>query len=135
MVGKRLLNLEEIFGFKDTERKRGQDDDYHAVVYWSRSARQNNVDSLVKLGDYYYHGISTPVNHEIAVECYRMAAEIGQSPMAMWNLGYMYENGLGVPKDFHLAKRAYESALSTDPPAYLHIKLSLMRLYMKTIYS
>lgn len=55
--------------------------------------------------------------------------------MAMRNLGYMYESGLGVPKDFHPAKHAYESALSTGPSVYLPVKLSLMRLYLKTIFS
>lgn len=128
---KQLLNLKDIFGFEDAEKKRDEDDEYHAFVYWSRSANQNNVDSRVKLGDYHFHGIGTPVDYEKAAACYRTAAEIGLSPMAMWNLGWMYENGLGVPKDFHLAKRAYDSALSTTPDAYLPVKLSLMKLYLR----
>lgn len=56
-------------------------------------------------------------------------------PMAMWNLGYIYEHGLGVRKDFQLAKRAYESVLSTDPSAYLAVKLSLLKLYLKALLS
>lgn len=130
-----LLNLDYIFGLEDSEQKRGKNDDYHAFVYWSRSARQNNADSWLKLGDYYYHGIGVPVNYEKAAECYRVAAEIGMLPMAIWNLGYIYEHGLGVRKDFQLAKRAYESVLSTDPSAYLAVKLSLLKLYLKALLS
>ena len=33
--------------------------------------------------------------------------------MAYWNLGYMYENALGVPQDWHLAKRWVPSDAET----------------------
>ncbi|KAF7731977.1 ERAD-associated protein [Apophysomyces ossiformis] len=102
-----------------------------ALIYWSRSANQNNVDSRVKMGDYYYRGIGTSVNYEKAAACYRIAAEIDFSPLAMWNLGWMYENGIGVSKDLHLAKRAYDSALNANPDAYLPVKLSLVKLKFK----
>lgn len=93
------------------------------------------MDFWVKLGDYYYRGIAAPVNYEKAAACCHIASEIGPSPMAMWNLGWMYENGIGVPKDFHLAKSYYDSALSTDLAAYLPVKLSLIKLYVKTIFA
>jgi SEL1 protein len=102
-----------------------------ALIYWSRSANQNNVDSRVKMGDYYYKGIGTPVDYERAVSCYRVAAELQASPLAYWNLGWMYENGIGVAKDFHLAKRAYDQALNTEQDAYLPVKLSLIKMYAK----
>lgn len=49
---------------------------------------------------------------QIASRYYRTAAETSQSPRANFNLGYMYEWGLGVPQDFHLAKRHYDLAVS-----------------------
>lgn len=108
----------------------GLDEEELALIYWSRSANQNNVDSRVKMGDYYYKGIGTPIDYERAVLCYRVAAEF-QSPLAYWNLGWMYENGIGVAKDFHLAKRSYDQALNTDQDAYLPVKLSLIKMYTK----
>ncbi|ORX52063.1 HCP-like protein [Hesseltinella vesiculosa] len=102
-----------------------------ALIYWSRSANQNNADARVKMGDYYYYGIGTQVDFDKASACYKVAAELENSPMAMWNLGWMYENGVGVAKDFHLAKRTYDNALVANANAYLPVKLSLLKLYIK----
>ncbi|KAI8846915.1 hypothetical protein BC829DRAFT_397442 [Chytridium lagenaria] len=63
---------------------------------------------------------------------YRMAAMYYQvasdehSALAQWNLGYMHENGLGVEKDFPLAKRMYDMALSTNMDAYLPLVADLV---------
>ncbi|KAF1806193.1 hypothetical protein V8B55DRAFT_1454648 [Mucor lusitanicus] len=109
----------------------GLDEKESAFIYWTRSANQNNVDSRVKMGDYYFKGIGTPIDFEKAVSCYRLAAETQGSPLAFWNLGWMYESGIGVAKDFHLAKRAYDQALNIDQDAYLPVKLSLIKMYAK----
>lgn len=109
----------------------GLDEKESAFIYWTRSANQNNVDSRVKMGDYYFKGIGTPIDFEKAVSCYRLAAETQGSPLAFWNLGWMYERGIGVAKDFHLAKRAYDQALNIDQDAYLPVKLSLIKMYVK----
>lgn len=116
---------------KDVQVVRDKEAEQSAFIYWSRSANQNNVDSRVKMGDYYFKGIGTNVDYEKAAACYRIAAELQLSPLAMWNLGWLYENGIGVSKDFHLAKRAYDSALNTDQDAYLPVKLSLIKMYLK----
>ena len=96
-----------------------------ALIYWMRSARQQNLDSLVKVGDYHLLGLGT--THQIpsaenAAACFQAAAETMQSAQAMWNLGWMHENGVGLEQDFHLAKRFY------DPVSYTHLTLP-------TIYS
>jgi len=69
-----------------------------ALVYWTRSANQGDVDARVKMGDYYFNGIGTEVDHKKATACYQVAAEVELSAMAMWNLGWMHENGVGVTK-------------------------------------
>lgn len=99
-----------------------------ALIYWTRSARQNNIDSLVKMGDYYLSGLGAVSSSENAAACYQAAAESLQSAQAMWNLGWMHENGIGIEQDFHLAKRFYDQALETNKEAYLPVKLSLWKL-------
>lgn len=71
------------------------------MTQWTRSAAQNNIDALVKVGDYYYHGLGVAdepesVRWEKAAGYYQSAADTQVSALAMWNLGWMYENGVGV---------------------------------------
>jgi len=99
-----------------------------ALTYWTRSAKQQNIDSLVKMGDYYLSGLGAIASAENAAACYQAAAETLQSAQAMWNLGWMHENGIGIDQDFHLAKRFYDQALETNREAYLPAKLSLYKL-------
>jgi len=103
-----------------------------ALIYWTRSAKQSNIDSLVKMGDYYLEGIGTVASSEHAAVCYQAAAETMHSAQAMWNLGWMHENGIGIEQDFHLAKRFYDQALETNQEAYLPVKLSLMKLRLRS---
>ncbi|KAI0251144.1 hypothetical protein BJV78DRAFT_1282662 [Lactifluus subvellereus] len=110
-----------------------------ALTQWTRSAAQNNVDALVKVGDYYYHGLGVPdepenVRWEKAAGYYQSAADTQVSALAMWNLGWMYEHGYGVLQDFHLAKRHYDIALETNVEAYLPVTLSLFRLHARSIW-
>ena len=56
------------------------------------------VEARVKMGDYYYYGYGTEVNYEASASHYRIASDKQASPQAMFNLGYMYEQGLGLEK-------------------------------------
>jgi len=104
-----------------------------ALIYWTRSAKQTNIDSMVKMGDYYLEGFGTSLDQEKAAACYLAAAETLQSAQAMWNLGWMHENGIGIEQDFHLAKRFYDQALETNPKeAYLPVLLSLYKLRLRS---
>ena len=60
----------------------------------------------VKLGDYYYYGIGTEANLAEAVDQYRMAADHMANSQAMFNLGYMYELGIGLQQVRDLVPRA-----------------------------
>jgi len=103
-----------------------------ALLYWTRSAEQKNIDSMVKMGDYYLTGLGTPPDSEKAAACYQAAAETQQSAQAMWNLGWMHENGVGMDQDFHLAKRFYDMALTTNSEAYLPVVLALYKLRFRS---
>ncbi|KAF5573804.1 HRD3-like protein [Fusarium pseudocircinatum] len=106
-----------------------------ALVYWTRSSRQSNVDALVKMGDYYYHGIGTEEDITKAVQCYTGASDYSQSAQALFNLGWMHENGIGLVQDFHLAKRYYDHALEVNDEAYLPVTLSLLKLRLRSAWN
>jgi len=81
-------------------------DDYNrtaqdALMYWTRSAAQGDIDAMVKLGDLHYKGLGVDgppaLRHEKASGYYHTAID-SNSAIAMWNIGWMYENGIGAPK-------------------------------------
>lgn len=106
-----------------------------ALIYWTRSAKQSNIDSLVKMGDYYLSGIGTEMDPAKAASCYSAAAEHQASAQALWNLGWMHENGVGVSQDFHLAKRYYDLSFESNPEAYLPVTLSLFKLRARAFWN
>jgi SEL1 protein len=106
-----------------------------ALIYWTRSAKQTNIDSMVKMGDYYLNGIGTEKDVEKAAACYTSASEYHQSAQALYNLGWMHENGVGLTQDFHLAKRYYDHALETNDEAYLPVTLSLFILRARSAWN
>ena len=116
-----------------------------ALLYYTRSAKQTNVDSLVKMGDYYLSGYttaspppSTPSpaagpDLDKAMTCYVTAADGHRSAQALWNMGWMYENGVGsVTQDFHMAKRYYDLAYELNKEAYLPVKMALAKLRLRS---
>jgi len=116
-------------------KPRNHEADNMALIYWTRSARQANVDSLIKMGDWYLygHGLHTPDPHKAAA-CYQAAVE-SMSAMGMWNLGWCHENGVGVEQDFHLAKRYYDMASMANTEAYLPVTLALLKLRLRSFWN
>lgn len=53
---------------------------------------------------------------------------MSHNPQAMFNLAYMHENGLGLRKDMHLAKRFYDMASETSAEAHVPVALALLKL-------
>ncbi|CCF60754.1 hypothetical protein KAFR_0L01450 [Kazachstania africana CBS 2517] len=100
-----------------------------AITYYMRAFKQNNVDAGVIAGDVYYD----KGQYEKAFSMYQSAA-LKYSVQAIWNLGYMYEYGLGVPMDFHLAKRYYDQVLEFNHKFYLGVKLSVLKLRIKSFW-
>ena len=72
-------------------------------------------------------------SYEDALAHYSAAAsgEFSHSSIAMYNLGYMYEFGFGVPQDYHLAKRWYDLSMSTNPSAFLPVQICLSIMNVK----
>ena len=126
-----------------SERTKLLDNDVLALASYTRSAHQQltNVDSLIKAGDYHFLGIGTPTKTmpiksnktsagtEAMYSCYSAAAEYPNAAQALWNMGWMHENGVGmVEQDFHMAKRYYDLALEMNKESYLPVKLALIKL-------
>ena len=61
--------------------------------------------------------------------------EFTHSSIAMFNLGWMYENGLGVEQDYHLDKRWYDLALTTKPGSFLPVHIATSVLSIKCTVS
>ncbi|KAL8825199.1 MAG: hypothetical protein Q9170_007885 [Blastenia crenularia] len=128
-----VLSLDSLFSWK--KQKNIFRNTMLALIYWTRSAKQSNIDSIVKMGDYYLGGYGIEADLEKAATCYQTAAETQQSAQAHWNLGWIHENGIGVEQDFHLAKRFYDQALETNQEAYLPVKMALVKLRMRSFWN
>jgi len=103
--------------------------------HWQMAAAQGNVDSLRMLGDYAFAGLVTGrPDYAAALRYYTQAGE-HRHAQSLFNLAYMYEQGLGTPEpgkpDFHLAKRFYDACLDADADAIVPVKLALAKLYAK----
>jgi TPR repeat protein len=98
---------------------------------WKLAAKQQNVAANIRAGDMYFYGLQgIPVDFEQATAHYRVATTLG-SPQAMFNLGWHYQYGVGLPVDFHLAKRYYDQAYETHPrEANVPSKLAFLSLWL-----
>lgn len=117
------------------------------LCFISECVYAGSLLARLKLGDYYYYGTGTPLDMEKAAAEYRLAGEgagsasalglasvvlgSGQSPIALYNLGYMHEAGEGLKRDLHLAKRYYDMALEYSPDAAVPVAFALARLQLK----
>ncbi|XP_055229513.1 protein sel-1 homolog 2 isoform X4 [Gorilla gorilla gorilla] len=99
-----------------------------ALLLWNRAAIQGNVFARVKIGDYYYYGYGTKKDYQTAATHYSIAANKYHNAQAMFNLAYMYEHGLGITKDIHLARRLYDMAAQMSPDAHIPVLFAIMKL-------
>lgn len=59
-----------------------------------------------------------------------MASDQQHNAQAMFNLGYMHEQGLGMKQDIHLAKRCYDLAAETSDDAKVPVAMALLKLQL-----
>ena len=106
-----------------------------AVMLYRNAAHQGNVEANLKIGDFYYYGKGgVPISLKLAAEHYRLAGQ-RQNAQAMFNLGIMHEHGLGLPQDFHLAKRWYDLSGKASSDSYVPVLLALwgLNVHMKVV--
>lgn len=113
-------NLEEAPIIPDARRNM-------ALTFYTRAYKQANPDAGVIAGDIYFRA----KDYSRAVAMYQGAA-LKFCVQGMWNLGYMYEYGLGVEQDFHLAKRYYEQVIERNRKLYFGVRLTILKLKLKS---
>jgi SEL1 protein len=105
-----------------------------AIQLYKLAALQGNIDANLKIGDFYYYGKG---GHEVdftkASAHYALASKKSNA-QAMFNLGLMYEHGVGVVQDFHLAKRYFDKAIASHQDARVPATLALWKLRVHRIY-
>merc|ERR1712137_765682 len=106
----------------------GQEESYkRALFYWNRAAIQGSAYARLRLGDYSYYGHGAEVNFESAARNYLEAGK-SSNAQAYFNLAYMYEQGIGIARDLHLAKRYYDLASETSPEAAIPVAIAMIHL-------
>jgi uncharacterized protein len=87
--------------------------DFHqAITWWQQSAEQGQVYAENALGQFYFHGEhynDTNINYTLAAKWLLEAAQKDYVP-SMNNLGYLYQMGLGVKRDWPQAIQWYRRA-------------------------
>ena len=82
----------------------GKTNFHEAVKWFRRAASQGDPDAQVSLGQMYADGEGVHQNYTLAAKLYRRAAEhaqdFGGAGQGRNNLGLLYMEGLGVPKDY-----------------------------------
>ena len=115
-----------------------------AYSLFHQSAEQKNYDSWRMMGDYAYYQFihpsavpraSLPTSNtsqpHLALAASHYAKACEKNAQAAFDLGYMYHYGLGVQRDYHLAKRYYDMAVTIDPNALVPCKLALIQLWIE----
>ena len=99
-----------------------------ALMLYKLAAQQGNVDANLKIGDYFYYGKGGhPVDFVKASAHYLLASKRSNAE-AMFNLALMYEHGIGVDRDFYLAKRYFDKARVAHSDANVPVALALWKL-------
>jgi len=101
-----------------------------ALRHLTLASEQGNVDAYRKLGDFYYYGVVERADPQQAAKYYLLGSN-NRNAQAMFNLGLMHEEGVGLPQDFNLAKRYYDSALEADTDALVPVYLALAKLWVR----
>ncbi|KAF9971280.1 hypothetical protein BGZ73_005816 [Actinomortierella ambigua] len=94
----------------DSRSNNEDDDDDNDPILYNNDHNGGHADADV-VGD--HDETDKDKNHVHPIDKYREAAEHGD-PAGQYNLGLMYEKGIGWPKDFHLAPGWFRKAAAQN---------------------
>jgi hypothetical protein len=94
--------------------------------------------SALKLGDFLYQGVIEQ-NYPESLKVYEQATKMGfedqHVAQAYFNMGYMYQHGIGVEKDLNKSWENYNKSASMNPEAYLPVMSMKLGLDLELSYS
>ena len=111
------LKILAEYGYPDMQRELGKCYFYingermnrKAIEWFTRAAKQGEVEAMYWLGEYYGGAFRGRHNDRKAFLWYKRAAERGHEEAA-WHLGLCYQRGIGVKKNLDIAAEWYEKA-------------------------
>ncbi len=97
--------------------------DYATALQWYGAAQQNgSLDARLRIALLYYQGYGVPQDVNLAVKEISDLAYDGHAASQLW-LGYFYENGVIVDRDYYIASLWYEKAVKAgNKDALLYAK-------------
>lgn len=91
-----------------------------------------HIGNIYKRGIDYMHDINAKPNIDKALECYKKAAVMG-SFSAYSNLGYMYDNGKGVAKNYDKARKYYAKCDDIKLATHYYVVGIILQYYERDI--
>ena len=129
----KLLNVdvasetESVSEVEATQRNAEQ-----SIAFYNLAAEQGSSLAFVRIGDLYYYGLAGRLddgspNYKESFSYYSKASRL-RNAQGRFNLGFMYEHGLGTKRDLHLAKRFYEETTSLDSESSIPVSLIVFKM-------
>ena len=99
-----------------------------AITELKPLADQGDARAQFWYGNLIFNGLGTPKNMKLGIEFYRLSAE-KNFPLALHELGHIYDNGLGVEQDIDEAINWYEKAITEGRVVYSYHNLGMIYQY------
>jgi TPR repeat protein len=94
--------------------------------------------SALRLGDFLFQGVIEQ-NYPESLKVYEQATKMGfedqHVAQAYFNMGYMYQHGIGVEKDLNKSWEYYNKSANMNPEAYLPVMSMKLGLDFELSYS
>lgn len=86
----------------------GTSQSYDESLPWLEAAASGgNIYAWYSLGKYYYHGYGVSQDYKEALHCFEQSEN---HAYAVWELGWMYQNGIGCTRSEETAERYFKEA-------------------------
>jgi TPR repeat protein len=106
-----------------------------AAMWFYRSAQGGDRQARIRLGDIFYYGIGLDKPYPAAAMASYLISMNEKNPEGAYNVGYLYEKGIGVPRDYIMANNYYTQAIRLKPEAYWPIRIVLFKVSMLRYFS
>lgn len=112
------------------------DSEQRAFKYLMQTSRDSNdKEVLVRIGDYYFYGLSGLQPDLLQAMKWYSRASLEGIEAGAFNVGHMHEYGLGVPINLERAEKYYRRALELaprSPEVFVVVHLAFVRLKLRS---